>query len=177
VGDILSFVLGNFTLTFFVIGLLVSAASLVRAPHRSMPVVVEALFKWFLFFSIGISYIYNALFHVCFGAFAARLIGWPDSPFQTEVGFASLGFGVVGMLATSRGFEMRLAAILGPAFFLWGAAGVHVYSMITAHNFAPGNAGVIFWSDVLVPIVGFSLLGLQRRFELQGRSPAPRARA
>jgi Family of unknown function (DUF6790) len=58
---------------------------------------------------------------------------------------------------------LRLAAIVGPAGFLWGAAGGHVYQMITAHNFAPGNAGVIFYSDILVPIVGFIFLSLQHR--------------
>jgi hypothetical protein len=35
--------------------------------------------------------------------------------------------------------------------------------MITAHNFAPGNAGIIFYSDFLVPIVGFIFLWLQHR--------------
>jgi len=58
---------------------------------------------------------------------------------------------------------LRLAAIVGPAGFLWGAAGGHVYQMITAHNFAPGNAGVIFYSDILVPIAGFIFLWLQHR--------------
>ena len=68
---------------------------------------------------------------------------------------------------------MRLAAILGPACFLWGAAGVHVYSMVSEHNFAPGNAGIIFWSDIISPIVGLVFLWLQRRHEIEGRSAAP----
>ena len=70
---------------------------------------------------------------------------------------------VVGLLAFRGSFDLRLAAIVGPACFLWGAAGVHVYEMIMAHNFAPGNAGIIFYSDLLVPIVGFIFLWLQRR--------------
>ena len=94
---------------------------------------------------------------------AASFIGWEDSPFQSEVGFASLGFAVVGFLAFKGSFDLRLAAIVGPACFLWGAAGVHVHQMITTHNFAPGNAGVIFYSDILVPIVGFIFLWLQHR--------------
>ena len=59
-------------------------------------------------------------------------------------------------------FALRLAAVVGPACFLWGAAGGHVYQMITAGNFAPGNAGVIFYSDILIPVVGLLLLWLQR---------------
>ena len=34
--------------------------------------------------------------------------------------------------------------------------------MITARNFAPGNAGVIFYMDIIVPIIGFVLLWLNR---------------
>ena len=73
------------------------------------------------------------------------------------------GFAVVGLLAFGGSFDLRLAAIVGPACFLWGAAGGHVYQMITAHNFAPGNAGIIFYSDILVPIIGFIFLSLQHR--------------
>jgi hypothetical protein len=143
--DIIAFILGNFTLTFFVIGLFASAIALWRAQlPRSFAMIVEALFSYFLLFSIGFSYLYNFVLHVFFGKLAASFIGWEDSPFQLEVGFASLGFAAIGFLAFRGSFDLRLAAIVGPACFLWGAAGVHVYQMITAHNFAPGNAGIIF---------------------------------
>jgi len=112
--------------------------------------------------NIGFSYLYNFVVRVFFGKLAASFIGWEDSPFQLEVGFASLGFAAIGFLAFKGSFDLRLAAIVGPACFLWGAAGGHIYQMITTHNFAPGNAGVIFYSDVLVPILGFIFLGLQR---------------
>jgi hypothetical protein len=35
--------------------------------------------------------------------------------------------------------------------------------MIATRNFAPGNAGIIFYSDILAPIIGFIFLWLQRR--------------
>src|SRR5215831_6105747 len=162
--DVIAFILGNFTLTFFVLGLLASAIALWRArPPRTFALVVEALFSYFVLFSIGFSSLYNFVLHVFFGKLAAGFIGWEDSPFQLEVGFASLGFAVVGLLAFGGSFDLRLAAIVGPACFLWGAAGGHVYQMITAHNFAPGNAGIIFYSDLLVPIVGLIFLWLQHR--------------
>jgi uncharacterized protein DUF6790 len=168
--DAIAFLLGNFTLTFFVLGLVASAIALAasRKP-RTLSVIVEALFSYFLLFSIGVSYFYNFVFHVFFGELAAKFIGWADSPFQTELGFASLGFAVVGFLAFKGSYDMRLAAIVGPTCFLWGAAGVHIYEMITAHNFAPGNAGIIFYSDILVPVIGFLFLWLQRK-----HGPAPR---
>jgi len=165
--DIIRFILGNFTLTFFAVGLIASIVAITRsAKALTAPVLVEALFSYFLLFSIGFSFLYNFVLHVFFGEMTARLIGWQDSPFQAEVGFASLGFAVVGFLAFRRSFEMRLAAVAGPAFFLLGAAGGHVYQMITAHNFAPGNAGVIFYTDILIPIIGFALLWLQSRLSI-----------
>jgi hypothetical protein len=158
------FALSNFTLTLLVVGVIAALASLVRTPNLTAPRVVEALLFYFLMFSIGLSYLYNFVLHTFFGAMAARFIGWPDSPFQAEVGFASLGFAVVGFLACWRSFDMRLAAILGPALFLWGAAAGHVYQIVHAGNFAPGNAGVILYTDVLIPIFGFVLLWLQHRY-------------
>ena len=67
-------------------------------------------------------------------------------------------------MASFRSFDLRLAAIVGPALFSLGAAAGHVYQMVTAHNFAPGNAGIIFYMDIIVPLVGFALLALQHRY-------------
>ena len=160
----IAFVLGNFTLSFLIVGLIASIVSLLRAGNFSTPRVIEALLFYFLMFSIGFSYLYNFVLHTFFGAMTARFIGWEDSPFQAEVGFASLGFAVVGFLACWRSFDLRLAAIVGPALFLWGAAGGHIYQIIHAGNFAPGNAGVILYTDILIPILGFALLWLQHRY-------------
>jgi hypothetical protein len=71
------------------------------------------------------------MIHVFFGEMAARFIEWADSPFQREVGFASLGF-----------------------------AGGHILEILRTGNLAPGNAGVILYADVLIPLIGFALLWL-----------------
>jgi hypothetical protein len=158
------FVLSNFTLTFLVTGLVASTISYFARPApRTHAELIEALFSWFLFFSIGVSYLYNFVMHVFFGDIAARFIGWANSPFQAEVGFASLGFSIVGFLAFRGDVGLRKAAVIGPSIFLLGAAGGHVYQMITAHNFAPGNAGVIFWTDILLPVIAIALLWMWMR--------------
>ena len=163
--DLITFALSNFTLTFFVAGVICAGVCLVRAPKPvSRAVFVETLLFWFVFWTIGVSYFYNFVFHVFFGKTAAAFIGWADSPFQAEVGWASLGFSAVGFVAAfRRSFDMRLAAILGSGLFTLGAATGHIQQMIAAHNFAPGNAGVIFWSGILLPVAGFMLLWLSRR--------------
>jgi hypothetical protein len=167
--SLIRFVLSNFTLTFLVMGLIAAAIAYAAKPQpRSGAQLIEALFSYFLLFSVGISFLYNFVMHVFFGAMAARFIGWADSPFQAEVGFASLGFAAVGFLAFRGDRGTRTAAVVGPSLFLLGAAGGHIYQMITAHNFAPGNAGIIFWTDILVPAIGFGLLYLQSQSRRSG---------
>lgn len=164
INAVVTFILSNFTLTFLVIGLLFSAAAIARAPRPlTGALVVEKLISWHVFFAIGVAFLYNFVMHVFFGEMAAAFIGWDDSPFQFEVGTASLGFAVVAFIAAFASFDLRLAAILGPSIFTLGAAVGHVREMVTAHNFAPGNAGVIFWTDILIPLFGFVLLWLQWR--------------
>jgi len=164
------FFLSNYSLTFLLIGLVASLLAIARTPKPAgCAVVVEKLLSWFVFFNIGVGYLYNFIMHGVFGKMSAAFIGWADSPFQFEVATASLGFALVGFLAAFRSFDLRLAAILGPSAFLWGAAFGHIREMITAHNFAPGNAGVIFYMDILLPIIGFVLLWLQHHY---GAAPA-----
>jgi len=158
--------LENFTVSLLIIGFVVGG---IVAGFRREP-LAEALLAWFLFFSIGVSLFYNFVMHVFQSEMAARFIGWEDSPFQIELGFASLGFALVGFLAFRGGPAVRLAAILGPAAFLWGAAGVHVHDMLTRGNFAPGNAGAIFFTDILGPLIGFTLLWWRYQFGTQSPS-------
>ena len=168
--DFISFLLRNFNLTFLVLGLIAAAISLWRRPRPLSPsFVVEDLFAYYLLFTVGIAQFYNFVFHVFFGDMAAEFIGWKPSPFQTELGFASLGFSVIGFLAFRGALRVRAAAVAGTSCFLLGAAGVHINQMIVAGNFAPGNAGVIFYTDIGLPIIGFALLWLQHRL---GREPA-----
>jgi hypothetical protein len=167
------FVLSNFSLTFFLIGLLFSIVAIARSKRQLGPAgTVEKLLSWHVFWSIGVGYLYNFVMHGFFGEMSARFIGWADSPFQFEVATASLGFAVVGFIAAFRSFDLRLAAILGPGLFTLGAAAGHLYQMVTAHNFAPGNAGIIFYMDILIPLFGFAMLALQHR---HGRPKVGRA--
>jgi Family of unknown function (DUF6790) len=163
---LIQIVLSNFTLTFLVIGLLCSVADLSLKPKPLYKQqIIEALFSYFLLFSFGISFFYNFVMHVFFGEMAAAFIGWQNSPLQFEVGFASFCFAIVGILAFRQKIGFRAAAVIGPSLFLWGAAGGHTYQMISNHNFAPGNAGVVFLTDIILPIIGFLLLYQQHKLE------------
>lgn len=158
------FALSNFPLTFLIVGFVVAALTLVFSNvPRTGKRVVEQVFAYYLLFPLAISFFYNFVMHVFFGDMAARFIGWQNSPFQAEVGFASLGFAVVALLAFRGSHGLRVGAVLGPAIFLLGAAGGHVRQMIVAHNYAPGNAGVIFYMDIIIPAIGLLLLWMEYR--------------
>jgi hypothetical protein len=161
--DAIRYALSNFTLTFLLIGLLFSAVAIARAPRPvTGAVAVEKLLSWYVFFSVGVSLLYNFVMHGFFGQMAAAFIGWADSPFQFEVATASLGFSAVGFLAAFRSLELRLAAILGPGIFMLGAAVGHIREMGQG-NFAPGNTGIMLYSDIVLPLIGGVLLWLQYR--------------
>lgn len=155
------FILSNYPLTFLVLGFILGLMAYARRPKQSGG-LVEALFAYYLLFGFGFTFLYNFVMHASFQETAAAYIGWQPSPFETEVGFASLGFAVVALLAFKGSYRLRMGAVIGPSLFLLGAADGHVYQMITAHNFAPGNAGIIFYMGILVPLIGFAFLYLQR---------------
>jgi hypothetical protein len=159
----ITFILSNFTLTFLILGLIISIARLSLSRNHDISTIIEDLLTNYIFWAIGISFFYNFVMHVFFADMAAQFIGWRNSPFQYEVGYASLGFSVVAILAHRSTYEFRIAAILGPSLFMWGAAIGHIYQIIVFHNNAPGNAGIMLWTDILIPIIGFLLLSLSRR--------------
>jgi len=162
------YILSNFTLTFFVIGLLFSFFTLYRNKNNlSERFVVETFFKYYCFWAHGVSWTYNAIMHTVFHETAAKFIGWEDSPFQLEVGYASLGFGIVGLLCVKNNFGLRLGLAISTSAILWGAAGGHIYEIIEKQNYAPGNAGVMLWSDILIPIITFVLLYLSHKTSKQ----------
>jgi hypothetical protein len=159
--SLLIFVIGNYFFTFLIIGLIAAGISLLNKPKRlRINTVAEAFFSYYLLFTIGINNLVNFVFHVFFGDIAAEFIGWQNSPFQAEVGFASLGVGIAGVIAFRASLPFRFATLIPPSAFSLGAAGGHIYQMIVAKNFSPGNVGLVLPSNFLIPIVGFVLLWL-----------------
>jgi Family of unknown function (DUF6790) len=157
----LVFFVGNYFVTCFLIGLVAAVISLAKKPKPlRISEVSEALFSYYLLFAVGINNLINFVFHVLFGDMAAKFIGWENSPFQAEVGFASLGVGIAGVIAFKASLPFRFATLIPPSAFSWGAAGGHIYQMIAAHNFSPGNVGLVLPIDIIMPFIGFAFLWL-----------------
>src|SRR5260370_1877210 len=165
----LVFFVGNYFVMFFIIGLVAAVISLAKKPKPlRIREVSEALFSYYLLFAVGINNLINFVFHVFLGDVAAKFIGWQDSPFQAEVGFASLGVGIAGIIAFRASLPFRFATLIPPSAFAWGAAAGHIYQMIVAHNFSPGNVGVVLPMGILIPIVGLIFLWLSYKHPQPG---------
>jgi len=105
-----------------------------------------------MFFAVGLAGLWGFVVHVFFPMESTKFIGWVASPFEFEVGVANLGMGIAGIFGVRASRGYWIATTLFTTGFLWGAAFGHVYQMMATHNFAPGNAGTIFYNDIIMPL-------------------------
>ena len=154
-----------FPIAMGVLAIFFAGVAFGRTPEPRPPGALAAAFiRYLLLFPVGIQGLWGALGHIGFPAQTAASIGWAPSPFQFEVGVCNLGVGVVGLIAAFHAsWNFRLAISIFTLFFLGGAAWGHVVQMMTAGNFAPGNAGPIFYTDILTPVSLLILLLLTRK--------------
>ena len=105
----------------------------------------------------------------------AGFIGWePGSPFQVELGFASLGTSLLGILCIWYRGWFWLAPIVARSVSLLGAAYVHVEDILAHDNLSPGNAGPVLFYDIAVPILALGLfVTYARQGGLEGYVPGP----
>ena len=135
------------------VGLVGAAVATLIAATTSDHDLTRELFLNSIFWMVGIQGWMTGCGHMFFGEPIAESIGWPaKTPWQFEVGLASVATGLRGVMVRSFGAEFWLATILAFSVFYLGAAVGHVREMIVEKNFAPGNSGPIFFFDVLVPI-------------------------
>ena len=143
----------NTSLIAFGLAFFLGIVGFVRRVNNKKGHLWEPLEFWMLFFFVGLVGIYTFALHCFWPNLAAEGIGWSNSPFQWEVGIANAVVGVLGLLSLKASRQFRLATVIAVSVWLWGDAVGHVHQMIIANNFAPGNAGPWFWTDVVGPLV------------------------
>ncbi len=91
--------------------------------------------------------------HIIFADQVALGIGWPlESGFQMELGFASIGIGLIGFIGFwNRSFWPPF--IIAKSTFMWGAGLTHILHMLRLDNFSPSNTGLIVYWDLILPFV------------------------
>jgi hypothetical protein len=161
--ETIAFVLRNLPVFLFVTALVFAWLS------RSATPIADRLLAWILLLPIGVTGLWAAVFHLFFPEVAAADIGWEPSPFQFEVGMADLAMGAAACVSFWRNLDFKAAVVTINAIFLFGDAIGHVQQMIAAGNFAPGNAGVPFYGDLIFPALSITLLIIVRRSEAAPR--------
>ncbi len=116
--------------------------------------VVETLLQYLLFISVGFSNIVAFYLHGFRGDKLAENIGWPKgSPFQWEIAGTSLAMGILGIMSYWIKGDFWLATIIGFSVFMLVAAAGHIREIIVNKNYAHGNAGLVLYYDIIMPII------------------------
>jgi len=162
----------DFTYLVLIITILVAILAIFISKITFKPLnrkrIVEIFLLSFLVISIGFGSIWAFIGHFFLSAQVAANIGWaPGNPFQTEVAFANLAIGVLGLLCYWIRDNFWTATVISSSIFLLGDAYGHIVNMIQYSNYAPGNAGSILYMDIIGPII---LIVLLIAYKLVGRN-------
>lgn len=156
IAQLIGFLIRNLPAVLFVLAVIIAFT------RRRSP-AAERLLAWTLLLPIGVTGLWAGIYHVFFPEIAARYIGWQASPFQFEVGMADLAIGATACLAFWGDLNFKAAAVTAASIFLLGDAVGHIRQMVSAGNFAPGNAGVPFYTDIICPLLAITLVVLAKR--------------
>jgi hypothetical protein len=180
ISSIIAAILGNYLTSAFVLGLIVAAVQIWRLNRRTAADVSGIFLNTYLLYGIGIGQILNFAMHSFFGDYAAKTIGWAQSPLQLELAFASLGLGIAAIIVHGKRADLpgKLAIVLAVSIFGYGAAGGHIYQMIAQHDYAANNTGLLLIMDVIMSTLGivFVIWHAIARTSPASELPAPEAR-
>jgi hypothetical protein len=148
------------SLFFLVLGLVVGAVHVyLNKQPRTRGRVAEIFLQWFLVVSVGLVSVVFFISHTVFADTTAASIGWPSgNPFQYEVAVANLTIGTLGILCYWIRGNFWIAAVIAFSVQWLGAAVVHIREIVVAANYAPNNAGLTFYLDILMPVILIALL-------------------
>ena len=148
------------SLVFLILGLVVGALHVyLDKQPRTKGRVAQIFVLWFLVIIVGVTGVFAFIGHTVFADATARSIGWPaGNPFQSEVAVANLSVGILGILCYWMRGNFWIATVIGFSVWWLGDAVVHIRSIVVDANYAPDNAGVTFYLDILVPVLLIALL-------------------
>ena len=146
--SVIAAVLSNLFILLFVVALVVAGFKARNVQLRRQK--FDIFFAEVVFYGIGVVGMWAFISHAIG---SAAHIGWPPSPFEWELAFATLGVAIVALMQLWTGRPYRIAAAIVMVVFSWGAAIQHINQIRCCHNYAPGNAGPILYWDIILPIV------------------------
>lgn len=126
---------------------------------------LRTLLTYLLVLGIGVSSWWGFVGHYFMSDSVAASVGWATgSPFQLELAFYHLGFGIVGLMCLWFRDDFWVAVLVPLCVFAFGAASIHIAEYVRHRNTAPGNWGfAMFFGDVIIPAAMLTILWRYRR--------------
>lgn len=115
--------------------------------------VFELFLLYQLVFNIGLLGLLSFIGLTFLPDIAAAHVGWTPCHFEQELANVNLGYGVLGLLCIWLRGDFWTAVVIGASIWLFGDGLDHFFNAFYHHNLAPGNLGVLFYTDILIPIV------------------------
>lgn len=141
---------------------------------RSTARTLEIFLVWWMVVAVGVAAIFGSMFHFFDGPDTAREIGYTngDGGFQTEVGFADLAIGVLGVLCARFRDGFLLAAVIAVSICYLGDAYGHLHQAAVHDNHDPDNTGLVLWADFIAPLVAIGLYVASQRSSVARTRPS-----
>lgn len=159
-------VLQNFPILLYVLAILLSTIIVsARRQRRQKRHNINTFIAYIMLFAVGFSGIWGFILHVFFPVQAAANAGWNTSPYQFEVAMGDLAMGACGVFAFKASHGFRVATTLFVSIYLWGSAAGHAVQMILFNNFTPGNAGIVYVTDIIIPATLIVLVKLHKKYQ------------
>jgi hypothetical protein len=148
------------SLVILVLGLVVGAIHLyLDKQPRTKGRVAEIFLLWMLVVTVGVLSVFFFISHTLLAKTTAQSIGWPaGNPFQSEVAVANLTIATLGILCYWMQGNFWVATVIAFSVQWLGAAVVHIRDVVVAANYAPNNAGMTLYLDILMPMILIGLL-------------------
>jgi hypothetical protein len=143
------------SLVFLVLGLVVGAIHLyLDKQPRTKGRVAEIFLLWMLVITVGVLSVFFFISHTLLAKTTAQSIGWPaGNPFQSEVAMANLAIATLGILCYWMRGSFWVATVIAFSVQWLGAAVVHIREIVVAADYAPNNAGMTLYLDILIPVI------------------------
>ncbi|HEX5990098.1 MAG TPA: DUF6790 family protein [Solirubrobacterales bacterium] len=144
-----------------------------RQPHSTAR-TLEIFLIWWMVVAVGVAAVFGSMFHFFDGPDTAREIGYTngDGGFQTEVGFADLAIGVLGILCARYRDGFLLAVVIAVSICYLGDAYGHLHQAAIHDNHDPDNTGLVLWADFVAPLVAIGLYAASRRSAVARTRPS-----
>lgn len=117
----------------------------------------EIYLLYYIFIGVGIQGLITGAVQIFYPQFVSDYVQWPVSSFLFELGLANVSYGILGICAPWLSQGWQRAAAIGYGMFLLLTGAGHLFDM-SQQGMNPGNGGAFLYSDLLIPIILWSLL-------------------